>query len=269
MPNKYHLRMPDTIPSLPVWGAAAAAVAGATGALLWRGINGRSSQLFGPSVYRGESTRRSLALTFDDGPSEGTVELLDYLASQGVPATFFACGMNVLQHPDVARRVREAGHEIGNHTFSHSRLCPRLGWKLNLKSPAFIFEEFARTQAIIHDVTGAWPTLLRAPYGMRWYGMRTMQRRLGLLGVMWTVIGHDWEWPAERIAETVLQHAAPGGIICLHDGRDVRPKPDITETLAAVRQIVPTLRALGYHFETVTSLLRQTKPVRLEKVAEF
>ena len=235
--------------------AAAGIMAGVAGTLVY-GVKGKSSQIFGPSVYRGTRSRRVIALTFDDGPSEGTVELLSYLAEQKVVATFFQCGMNVSRHPAVARAVAQAGHEIGNHTFSHPRLAPRIGWKLNLKSPGSIFEEFAKTQDIIYAESGARPVLLRAPYGMRWYGMRAMQKRLGLLGVMWTVIGHDWEWPASEVANLILSKATPGGIVCLHDGRDVRPSPDIRETLQAVQQLVPVLKDRGYGFETVSQLIR-------------
>ena len=81
------------------------------------------------------------------------------------------------------------------------------------------------------------------------------QRRLSLLSVLWTVIGNDWKWPRERIAERVLRFAAPGGIVCLHDGRTIQPQPDVTETLAAVRILVPVLKDQGYEFETVEQLL--------------
>lgn len=234
--------------------AAAAAIA-AIGAAAYS-IAGRSSQVFGPSVYRGPGKRPSLALTFDDGPSEGSLRLIDYLAEQNVRATFFECGANVRRHPHIARAVHESGHEIGNHTYSHPCLCPRLTWDLNLHSPAFIDCEFSEAQHVIHGETGVTPTLLRAPYGLRWHGMRAVQKRLRLLGVMWTVIGRDWVLPAEQIAERVLKKAAPGGIICLHDGRGIRPKPDISQMLRALRQIVPVLKDRGYGFETVSELLR-------------
>lgn len=230
--------------------AAAACVSGAA-----YSIAGRSSQIFGPSVYRGTVTRRSLALTFDDGPSEGSLRLIEYLASQNIKSTFFQCGMNVRRHPQISRAIHETGHEIGNHTYSHPCLCPRLTWNLNLHSPAFIDKEFSSAQRAIQDETGCTPTLLRAPYGLRWYGMREVQKRLQLLGVMWTVIGHDWEWPAERIAERVIKKASPGGIICLHDGRGIGQNPDVTPMLNAIREIVPVLKDQGYSFETVTELL--------------
>lgn len=207
----------------------------------------RSSQLFGPSVYRGPGRRRSIALTFDDGPSEGTLALLEYLQQEKVWATFFQCGMNVRRWPQIAGQVAAAGHQLGNHTYSHP--------KLPFKSREFIMREFTEAQKIIQVETGMAPMLLRPPYGFRWFGMREVQERLALLGVMWTTMAYDWIWPAERISHHVLERACPGGIICFHDGRAVNRKPDITATLRAVRQIVPVLKDQGYSFEVVSDLI--------------
>ncbi len=218
------------------------------------GIHGRASQIFGRSLHRGSQQGRRIALTFDDGPSEQTPELLEYLKQEGVTATFFLVGANVRRLPHIARAVAEAGHEIGNHTDTHLRLCPRIGYKLNLQSPAAILRELTQAQQSIETATGVQSRLFRAPYGMRWFGLRGTQRRLGLTGVMWTVIGHDWEWNAGRIAEHVLANAAPGGVICLHDSRDIQPDADIREMLTALRQIVPQLKRRGYSFETVSHL---------------
>lgn len=219
-------------------------------------IQRRSLWMLAPSIHHGPGERRSIALTFDDGPSPGTAALLDYLQSEKVHATFFQCGENVLRHRETARAVHLAGHEVGNHTFSHPRLCPRSGWPPNLLSPFTVYEQFARAQAVIETEVGVSPRVLRAPYGLRWFGMRTVQRRFSLKGIMWTVIGRDWVLNAPAIVERVLEGATPGGIICLHDGRENQPNPDISQTLAAIRHIVPLLRNQGYTFETVSDLLR-------------
>jgi len=228
--------------------AASAAVLGGAVATAAYGIASKSSQIFSPSVYCGPGVRKSVALTFDDGPSESTLPLLEYLDRCGIKATFFQCGMNVKRLPQVARQVVAAGHELGNHTWSHPRLP--------FKTPQFIDREFTATQEILASETGITPTLLRPPYGFRWLGMRAVQCRLGLLGILWTVIGNDWKWPANRIAKHVLAGCAPGGIICLHDGRDVQADPDIRGMMAALQQIVPALKHQGYGFETVSELLR-------------
>ncbi len=228
--------------------ATGGAVLGGFSAALAYGSLSKSSQFFGPSVYRGSGRRRSIALTFDDGPSEGTLPLLEYLEKERITATFFQCGTNVRRLPAIAGEVAANGHQLGNHTYSHP--------KLPFKSRSFIDEEFTRTQRIIVSETGVTPMLLRAPYGYRWFGMAEVQQKLSLLGVMWTVIGNDWKLPADRIAKRVLAHSSPGGIICLHDGRTVEPKPDISEMLSALRQIVRVLKSQGYGFETVSDLLR-------------
>jgi peptidoglycan/xylan/chitin deacetylase (PgdA/CDA1 family) len=236
-------------PVIPI--TAIAAVAGT----LTHGARSRTSQLFAPSINRGDPTLPNIALTFDDGPSESTPHLLDYLAEQQVPATFFQCGLNVQRLPAIARRVHADGHELGNHTWSHIRLCPRLGFKLNLRSPREIYSEIARTQDIMTETTGYTPTLFRAPYGLRWLGLREAQRRLELTGVLWTVIGRDWELPANQIAELIITKAVPGSILCLHDGRDIQPNPDLSEMLDALRVIVPRLKADGFQFRTVSQLV--------------
>lgn len=212
-------------------------------------VRGRSANVWAPSVFRGSRERPSIALTFDDGPSDGTAELLELLAVERVRATFFQCGMNVERHPEVCRRVA-AQHEIGNHSYSHPRFY--------FRSPEFIAAELEHAQAAITRIAGAAPTLFRAPYGIRWPGMRAAQRRLALLGVMWTVIGYDWRLPAGAVVKRVMRGIGNGAIICLHDGRAVSMHPDIRETLAAVRRLIPMLRDRGFQFETVSQLLCPT-----------
>lgn len=232
--------------SLWIGGAPAAGVAWFSWA-----VRGRTSQVFAPSVYRGARDRKSVALTFDDGPSESTARLLEVLAREGVPATFFFCGRNVRRLPEVSRAAASAGHEIGNHTENHARL-----W---LRSAAFVREELMGGQKTIEDVCGARPRLFRAPYGVRWPGLAAAQREAGLTGVMWTVIGRDWKLGAEAIEKRLLGGTCGGAILCLHDGRGVMPDPDIAQTLQAVRRVIPALRDRGYQFETVTQILCPTK----------
>jgi peptidoglycan/xylan/chitin deacetylase (PgdA/CDA1 family) len=222
-------------------------VTGVAAGLMAYGVRGRSSCLFGPSIHRGPASRRAIALTFDDGPSESTPELLDVLARHGAAATFFQCGINVERLPQVARAIAGAGHEIGNHSYSHR--------KLYFSSAATIYDELRRGQEAIAQATGRAPVVFRAPYGARWFGMRRAQRRLGLTGVMWTAIALDWKLDSARISGRLLHCAANGAIFCLHDGRGVQPKPDIRETLRAVRSLVPELQARGFQLETVSQLV--------------
>jgi peptidoglycan-N-acetylglucosamine deacetylase len=228
---------------------AALTVAAAGGVLAW-GARGKSSSLFGPSVYHGDRSRRAIALTFDDGPTRGTLELLGVLDGFGVRGTFFQCGAQVNRRTDVAREVAARGHEIGNHTYTHAYL--------HLRSAGFIHDEIARAQEEIVKTTGRVPALFRAPYGVRWLGLRAAQRRLGLLGVMWTSLGRDWRLPAREVSARILSGAGPGSIICLHDGRELDPDPDISNTIKAVKSSIPVLLDMGFRFETVSEILCPT-----------
>jgi peptidoglycan/xylan/chitin deacetylase (PgdA/CDA1 family) len=213
-------------------------------------VRGRSSTWLAPSVYRGPANRASVALTFDDGPSEFTPELLNVLERFGVSATFFQCGMHVRRLPAIARAVISGGHEIGNHTDTHPRLY--------LQRAAFIRQELDHAQESILEATGVVPTLFRAPYGVRWLGLREAQAQLGLLGVMWTTLGRDWTLPPEAIARRLLSGARNGAIFCLHDGREAQQRPDIRATIEAVREFLPRLLDRGFRFQTVSQLLCPT-----------
>lgn len=228
-------------------GGEVALLAAAAGGVLAWGARGRSSTLFGPSVCHGDRSRRAIALTFDDGPTRGTLDLLDVLARFGVRATFFHCGAQVERAPAIAREVAARGHEIGNHTHTHARLY--------LRTSRFIHEELARAQSAIGAATGQAPRLFRAPYGVRWFGLRAAQRELGLLGVMWTALGRDWRLPAEAVAARIAEAAQPGAIVCLHDGRELAPDPDVSNTVEAVRRSLPLLIDSGFGFETVSQII--------------
>jgi peptidoglycan/xylan/chitin deacetylase (PgdA/CDA1 family) len=231
---------------------AAGAGLGAAGALLAWAVRGRSARIFGPSVWRGSGQRRALALTFDDGPSESTPRILEILERHGVFATFFQVGMNVERLPAVARSVQEAGHEIGNHSYSHPFLChPRSG----VKPARFIEQELRLAQETIGRHAGACPHWFRPPYGVRWFGLAKALERLHLTGVMWSVIGYDWKRPADAVVGRVAGQVSPGAIVCLHDGRELRAKPDIGATVEAVRRLVPLLLDQGYKFERLDELL--------------
>jgi peptidoglycan-N-acetylglucosamine deacetylase len=228
--------------SVPAALAAATALSG----MAWA-VRGRSSSVFGPSVWRGQSGRRSIALTFDDGPTPGTLRILKVMAEYKIAATFFQIGDQAAARPDIAKAVDSEGHEIGNHSQTHPNLA--------MQRPQVIAREFERSQETIFRTTGQVPAYLRAPFGVRWFGFRAMQQRMNLTGAMWTVIGLDWKLPAEAISRRILTRVKEGDIICLHDGRGTLKDPDISATEEAVRRIVPILLQKGYHFETVTQLL--------------
>jgi peptidoglycan/xylan/chitin deacetylase (PgdA/CDA1 family) len=224
---------------LPVIGAAA-------GAFAWA-VRGKTSSLLAPSVWKGPRSRRAIALTFDDGPSESTPLVLELLAAHNARATFFVCGANVARLPAIARQTADAGHEIGNHSYSHSRF--------DFRAREFMRVDIEDAQRTILGACGVMPTLFRVPYGVRWFGLGEVQRELGLTGVMWSVIGLDWKLPPEAITKRLLGGASNGAIFCLHDGREKKENPDVVATIQALTVLLPELRKRGYDLVTVSELL--------------
>jgi len=216
-------------------------------ALMVWAVRGRSARLLAPSVWRGPRTRRAIALTFDDGPSESTPLLLALLAKHRAKATFFVCGHHARRLPHVLRQAIREGHEIGNHTDTHEALY--------LRGAGFILEQLARAQNSIGHLAGLKPKLFRPTYGARWFGMREAQQKLGLTCVMWTAIARDWVLDGPSIAERMGKRTKPGAIFCFHDGRDLRHNPDIHATLQALELLLPRWSAAGYEFVTVSELL--------------
>jgi peptidoglycan/xylan/chitin deacetylase (PgdA/CDA1 family) len=227
----------DLLVGLCVVGAAA---------LAWA-VRGRSSPFFGSNYWRGPKTRRAIALTFDDGPSESTSDLLTLLDDLGVRATFFMCGHHVRRLPRIVDRVTASGHEIGNHTDTHPYLF--------FCSPDSIYQQMDRAQQAIQEATGVRPALFRTPYLARWFGLASALKRLGLTNIAWTAIACDWKLPASGIVSRMAGKARPGAILCFHDGRELQHHPDISATLAAVAELVPLWRRQGYEFITVSEMI--------------
>ena len=227
----------------------ATGAAGVLGALAYA-VRAPRSSILAPSAWQGAGDRNSVALTFDDGPSESTPRVLELLDRFGARATFFHCGANVRRNPALAREVAAAGHEIGNHTENHPFL--------HLRTRRFMRAELLSAQQSIEDATAVRPTLFRAPYGVRWFGLGAVQRELGLTGVTWSVLGFDWKWPPARVAQRLLKRSAPGAIICLHDGRELLPNPRISDTLETLRRVIPRWIDRGVQFETVSQILCPT-----------
>ncbi|MFB4311900.1 polysaccharide deacetylase family protein [Actinomadura sp. GTD37] len=182
---------------------------------------------------------KCLALTFDDGPAESTGELLGILAARNVKATFFLVGENVVKYPEVVRQELEAGHEIGDHSYTHA--------DLGTASEEKILSELTRTQDAVKRAAGFTPVLLRPPYGSMSERLTKITRKMGLAQVLWTVDPLDWEHrDSEYVEKRVLKSAKPGYVVLMHD---IHPT-----TVRAVPRIIDRLAAEGYVFVTVSEL---------------
>ncbi len=180
-----------------------------------------------------------IALTIDDGPNPVyTPQVLRLLEKYRVIATFSMIGVQVDAHPGVARDVAAAGHVIANHTWSHPDLA--------LLTPAAIADQMSRATGAIHKVTGRVPTLFRAPYGAWSPEVFRYCAHTGMTPVDWSVDPRDWSRPgAAAIVRNIMRNTRTGSIILEHDGGG-----DRSETVAALKIVLPRLLAAGYHFRT-------------------
>ncbi|WP_211303718.1 polysaccharide deacetylase family protein [Pseudosporangium ferrugineum] len=178
-----------------------------------------------------------VALTLDDGPDPAyTPQVLKILHKHHVTATFFVIGQTAAAHPDLLRSIVDGGHTVGTHTWSHANLR-----KLNA---AKVRTEIQRAVDTVASITGTVPHLFRAPYG-NW--SRTVFKECAALGqnsIAWDVDPRDWETPgSNHIRSAVLNQVGNRSIVLTHDGGG-----DRSQTVQALRHVVPELKSSGYRF---------------------
>jgi len=222
-------------------------------AAVWRISSLTDFQLVGEIVDRVATSQKVVALTFDDGPEPNkTEQILQILAAEQIPATFFLVGQALERHPELAKKLLAAGHQLGNHSYSHQRML--------FKSPEFIANEIEKTDALLRDVGVTGQILFRPPYGKKllllpWY-LATHQR----VAVTWDVAPENYRQIAKdshAIVQHCLEKVQPGSIILLHVMYDSR-----RTTMQAVPELIRQLKAQGYQFVTVNELIaRQTKSI--------
>src|SRR3989338_10114988 len=137
------------------------------------------------TIYRVKTDKKQIVLTFDDGPSpEWTPKILDELKKEGIKAYFFMIGHHVQKYPDIARRVAEEGHIIGNHGYAHSVIL--------YYTPAEIEEEIKYTEHVIREVTGKTTTMFRPPKAWLRDSTKDKIRAMGYQTILWSLNSKDW-----------------------------------------------------------------------------
>lgn len=183
-----------------------------------------------------------VALTFDDGPWDGTTgQVLDILKQYDVKATFFWVGQQIRNNPELAKQVVADGHAVGNHTWRHP---------MNDVDQLTAADEVGNTARLIYETTGVRTNLFRPPGGNLSGSMVPYAKQQHNIVTMWSVESEDYYVSAPIIVDNVLKGVQPGGIILLHDGGG-----DRSQTVQALPQIITTLQRQGYRFVTVPELL--------------
>jgi peptidoglycan/xylan/chitin deacetylase (PgdA/CDA1 family) len=204
-------------------------------------------------VFSGPEEGKLVALTFDDGPNEGeTMALLEALDSLGIKATFFLKGANVNAYPELAAAIVQRGHQVGNHSYSH-------GFFFGLDQAAMA-EEISRTSDAILQAAGCRVDSFRSPHFAQGFGLMWALEAAGLPSIGASVAANDWEdQDPELLASRIIDGAAPGSLLLLHDGDgdavDPAQQPGRWGSVAAVPLVVAELQQQGYQFVTVNTLL--------------
>ncbi|MFN6945336.1 MAG: polysaccharide deacetylase family protein [Cytophagaceae bacterium] len=176
------------------------------------------------SINSFKTTEKTIALTFDDGPSKhNTPPILDLLDKYGAKATFFCIGNKVEQNPEIAREIVKKGHLIGNHSYSHSNFFSLFGKKS-------IIREIRKTNQAITDATGEKCKIFRPPFGVTNPSIAKAIKQCGMKVLGWNIRSFDTTIKnPEKVAKRVLKKIKPGAILLLHDDR-----PDTAKTLEAI-----------------------------------
>lgn len=196
-------------------------------------------------VYRyKKNDNMQIALTFDDGPHPiYTEQILEILRKYNVKATFFMIGENIIQYSDVALKVKNEGHEIGNHTQTHQNNLGQKG----------IMREIINCSETIFNTLDCETTIIRPPEGLVANSMLECCSLLEYSIILWNIDTRDWAMtPAREIYNNVIKNVDSGDIILMHDYISRRsPTPE------ALDLILPKLLADGFEFVTVTELIHE------------
>ena len=219
-------------------------------ALLTDGIARPASGVLYPTITHGSRGGNRVALSFDDGPDpQVTPAVLDMLAAAGARATFFVIGEKVLAQAALGRRIAGEGHELGNHSWRHSR------WQ-NFFGTRALYEEIRRCEAVIATVTGIQrKPLYRSPIGLKSPPLARAAALAGIRICAWSLHARDTRSATPgQVAQRVLDRVRPGDIILMHDGHDLpgRTRPACAP---AVGLILKGLRAKGLESVTISELL--------------
>lgn len=204
-------------------------------------MNARTFQLFGGVTYEVETNEKVVALTFDDGPTKQVNDILPLLDKYDAKGTFFLIGKDIEQHPEEVKKIVAAGHQVGNHTYSHPRMV--------FKTLSTIREEIEKTDELIRAAGYEDEIDFRPPNGKQLVLLPYYLLKYRRDTVTWNLEPDSfYTSPADKI-RYVKEHVTPGSIILMHPMYD-----DTGKELEAIEGILRSLTDKGYTFVTVDEL---------------
>ncbi|PFR32608.1 MULTISPECIES: polysaccharide deacetylase family protein [Bacillus cereus group] len=204
-------------------------------------MNSRTYQLFGTLTNRVETNQKIVALTFDDGPTKNVEQILPLLEKYNAKATFFVIGNELEKNLKFGQTIVKAGHQIGNHTYSHKRMI--------FKTPSFVKDEIEKTNALIRKTGYIDQIDFRPPNGKKLIGLPYYLNKYHIETITWDLEPDTYYTsPSEKI-NYVNKNVMPGSIILLHSMYD-----DSSNTLQTIEGILDSLSKQGYQFVTINEL---------------
>lgn len=191
--------------------------------------------------HNSQTNEKSIALTFDDGPSQNTLKVLDILKNHNAKAIFFCIGKNIEKHPEILRRIDAEGHIIGNHSFSHSHF-------FDFYRKNRVTQELKETDNLILEITGKKAQFFRPPYGVTNPSIRRALEVTQHKTIGWNIRSMDGiSKNTQAIFNRIVKQLSPGSVVLLHDTRP--------ETNAVLEQLLQSLAEKKYKVVPVTELL--------------
>ncbi|MGG4041062.1 polysaccharide deacetylase family protein [Bacillus smithii] len=204
-------------------------------------MNSRTYQLFGGLTNHVETSQKVVALTFDDGPTKNVDQLLPLLDKYNAKATFFVIGNELEKNLEEGKKIAQAGHQIGNHSYSHKRMV--------FKTPSFIQQEIEKTNTLIRKTGYKGPIDFRPPYGKKLVGLPYYLNKHHMDTITWNLEPDTYYTSVSDKVDYVEKNVKPGSIILMHPMYD-----DTGKELKAIEGILATLSKEGYKFVTVNQL---------------
>jgi chitin deacetylase len=211
----------------------------------WQYSKSRTSQLFGNIINKVDTDQKVVALTFDDGPTNNTDQILTILDELDIKATFFVTGRELEKNMAEAKKIISHGHQLANHSYSHSQMV--------LKSYNFIKDELESTDQLIREAGYKNEIYFRPPYCKKFVMLPYYLSKQNKTTITWNIEPESYSEvgvSSENIVKHVNDNITPGSIVLLHVMYDSRE-----ESVKAIKGIVNSLREKGYKFITVSELI--------------
>lgn len=216
--------------------------------LIWIGINAFGSSRISSNYHvkafcsNPLETEKKIALTFDDGPSIYTLEVLELLKKYNAKATFFCIGKNIETHPEILQKVINEGHLVGNHSYSHSKF-------FDFYNAEKITEELQKTDALLEKFTSKKINFFRPPYGVTTPSIRRALKVTEHKTIGWNIRSLDGGTKnQELIFNRLIKHISPGGIVLLHDTGE--------HSVLVLEQFLQFLQQNDYEVVSIEELLK-------------